>query len=153
MLTMPPARTFPPSGTYMRRPGRVLVIDDEPLLGQALQRALADEHMIVALTRAADALDRLQAGERFDVILCDLMMPVMDGIDFHRRLSEILPEEADRVVFITGGAFTARVESFFRRVSNPSLEKPVDVDGLRALIERRVSGDARPVAARHSRSA
>lgn len=113
------------------------MIDDEPYLGAAVRRSLAKEHLVVAVDGAAEALTRLERGERYDVILCDLMMPGMDGIEFHRRLSLVLPEEAPRVVFITGGAMTARVEAFFRRVPNLLLEKPLDLDGLRALIERR----------------
>jgi CheY-like chemotaxis protein len=132
----------------------VLVIDDEPYLGEALQRSLASENQIVVVTEADSALARLDAGERYDVVLCDLMMPGMDGIEFHRRLSAVVPDEAGRVVFITGGAITARVEAFFNRVPNTLLEKPIDLDGLRALIERRVRGDAdaaRPQAAGRSR--
>jgi CheY-like chemotaxis protein len=69
-------------------------------------------------------------------------MPVMDGIELHRRLSLTCPEEAKRMVFMTGGAMTARVEAFFRRVPNLLLDKPIDLDGLRALIERRVGAPA-----------
>lgn len=127
------------SGTHLR-PGRVLVIDDETLLGEALRRSLGRDNQIVCVTEASEALARLQSGERYDVVLCDLMMPGMDGIEFHRRLSQDLPDEAARVVFITGGAITARVEAFFNRVPNLLLEKPVDIDGLRALVERRVRG-------------
>jgi CheY-like chemotaxis protein len=124
----------------------VLVVDDEWSLGAALRKILSDENEVVVVTQAASALARMEAGERFDVVLCDLMMPVMDGIEFHRRLSSILPEEARRIVFVTGGAITARVEFFFRRESNLLLEKPLDVDGLRALIRRRVRGNADAVA-------
>jgi len=134
---MPKSPNLFPSGTRVR-PGRVLVIDDEPSLGAALKRVLSDENDVVVVTDAAAALEKLARGDRYDVVLCDLMMPDMDGIDFHRRLSAAQPEEADRVVFITGGAMTARVDAFFRRVSNLLLEKPIDLDGLRALIERRV---------------
>jgi CheY-like chemotaxis protein len=129
------------SSRTQRRLGRVLVVDDEPFLGEALHRALGDENQVDVVTDAASALARLQAGERYDVVLCDLMMPTMDGIDFHDRLSASLPEEANRIVFITGCAYTSRVESFFHRVPNTVLEKPVDIEGLRALIDRRVRGD------------
>lgn len=128
-----------PSG-IRPRPACVLVIDDEPFLGDAVRRALGEQHLVVCVTEAAEALARLQRGERYDVVLCDLMMPAMDGIEFHRRLAAELPEEAARVAFITGGAVTARVEAFFRRVPNLLLEKPLDLDGLRALVERRVRG-------------
>ncbi|HEX8796915.1 MAG TPA: response regulator [Polyangiaceae bacterium] len=127
------------SGTYIR-PGRVLVIDDEALLGDAIRRALGRDHRVVAVSEAAEALARLQNGERYDVVLCDVMMPGMDGIEFHRRLSLVLPDEAARIVFITGCAVTARVDAFFNRAANLLLEKPVDLEGLRALVERRVSG-------------
>lgn len=119
----------------------MLVIDDEALLGDGLRRALAQDHRIVAVTGAEEALARLQNGERYDVVLCDLMMQGMDGIDFHRQLTAVLPDEAARVVFITGGAIATRIEAFFNRVPNLLLEKPVDVDGLRAPVERRVRGD------------
>jgi CheY-like chemotaxis protein len=127
------------SGTHLR-PGRVLVIDDEQLLGDALRRTFSRDNQLVCVSSASEALALLERGKRYDVVLCDLMMPGMDGIEFHRRLSQKLPDEAARVVFITGGAVTARVEAFFNRVSNLLLEKPVDIDGLRALIERRVRG-------------
>jgi CheY-like chemotaxis protein len=126
----------------MRRPGRILVIDDEPSLSKALSRLLSDENEVVVVGGAAAALARLEGGERYDVVLCDLMMPLMDGIELHRRLSLTCPEEAERMVFMTGGGMTARVEAFFRRVPNPLLDKPIDLDGLRALIERRVGAPA-----------
>jgi CheY-like chemotaxis protein len=132
-------RASGPSGSHLR-PGRILVIDDGIFLGDDLRRTLADDNQVVCATEASEALARLQRGERYDVVLCDLMMPTMDGIDFHRRLSEILPDEAARVVFIADGAVTARVEAFCDRVPNLLLERPVDLDGLRALIERRIRG-------------
>jgi CheY-like chemotaxis protein len=125
-----------PSG-FRRRPGRVLIIDDEHLIGQVLRRVLSTENEVVTVTEATEALARLNAGERYDVVLCDLRMPVVDGVEFHRRLRETLPDEADRVVFITGGALTSRGEAFFRRVPNLLMEKPLDVDGIRQLIDRR----------------
>lgn len=141
------SKTPPASGSGPRAyRARVLVVDDEPLIGRSLRRSLADEDEVVAVTSAAAALTRLQRGERYDVVLCDLMMPGMDGIEFHRRLSAILPDEASRIVFITGGAVTARVEAFFRRIPNVLLDKPIDFDGLRALIERRMGTVVRETA-------
>jgi CheY-like chemotaxis protein len=130
------------SATRVRRPGRILVVDDEPSLSKALSRLLSDENEVVVVGGAAAALARLERGERYDVVLCDLMMPLMDGIELHRRLSLTRPEEAERMVFMTGGAMTARIEAFFRRVPNLLLHKPIDLDGLRALIERRVGAPA-----------
>jgi len=137
---MPEVSQPPYRSATVRIPGRVLVVDDEPFFGEALYRSLRHEHHVVVETDATSALARLTRGERFDVIVCDLMMPVMDGIEFHRRLFDVLPEQANRIVFITGCAVTARVESFLRRVENKFLEKPIHIDGLRALIDRRVCG-------------
>src|SRR5579871_6605916 len=113
MPGLPSSHPRPPSGTRLR-PGRVLVIDDQYLFGQTLKMTL-DEHHVVVETEAAAALERFARGERFDLILCDLMMPWMDGIEFHRRLSLTLPHEANRIVFISGGAETGRVQAFFLR--------------------------------------
>jgi CheY-like chemotaxis protein len=110
------------------------------LFGRAIQRALRDEHEVVVVLDGPEALERLTAGDRYDVVLCDLTMPTMDGIDFYLRLADVLPDEAGRVVFVTGGTMTPRTESFFRQSSNLLLEKPIDIDGLRALIEGRIRG-------------
>jgi CheY-like chemotaxis protein len=139
---MPSIFTTSRSATRMRRPGRILVVDDEPLLSKALSRLLSDENEVVVVGGAAAALARLEGGERYDLVLCDLMMPLMEGIELHRRLSLTCPEKAERIVFMTGGAVTARDEAFFRRVPNLLLDKPIDLDGLRALIERRVAAPA-----------
>jgi CheY-like chemotaxis protein len=127
----------PASGTRHRRPGRVLIVGDDALALGAMARVLSSKHEVVMASSAIEALERLEAGERYDVVLCDLMMPVMDGIELHRRLASSLPSEAERIVFFTGEVVIARVEEFFRKVNNLLLLRPVDVEGLRALIERR----------------
>ena len=70
------------------------------------------------------------------------MMPPMDGIDLYRRVCTTHPDVANRMVFMTAEATTARTDAFFRRVPNLLLEKPIPVDGVRALIERRVGSFA-----------
>ncbi|HMI93714.1 MAG TPA: response regulator, partial [Polyangiales bacterium] len=72
----------------------------------------------------------------FDVILCDLMMPHMTGMELHAKLLRSHPEQAKRMVFMTAGAFTPRARAFLESVPNPRLEKPFDPQSLRALIER-----------------
>lgn len=113
---------------------RVLVIDDEELMARAVQRLLGSEHDIEATTDPTAAVARVRAGERFDVILCDLMMPGMTGIDVHQAVAAIDAEQARRMVFMTGGAFGARAAAFLEQVDNPRIEKPVDRAALRALI-------------------
>lgn len=115
------------------RPGRVLVVDDEPHIVSSLRRALMG-HDVRVVTRSREALDLVLAGERFDAILCDLMMPVMTGMDLAHELERVAPDQAARMVFVTGGAFTARAREFLEHTTNPRLEKPLDLERLHAVI-------------------
>lgn len=121
------------------RRARVLCVDDEPAIGMALRRVLGDDHDVVVLTSASTARDRVLAGEQFDIVLCDLMMPDMSGMELHAELTRIAPDLAARVVFLTGGAFTTEARDFLARVPNLRLEKPVGVADLRATIEQMLS--------------
>jgi signal transduction histidine kinase len=129
----------PPSApdTATRR-GRVLVIDDEPMISTAIARTLALDHEVAVSSNAQAALSRITQGERFDVILCDLMMPQMTGMDLHARLESQLPEQAAQMVFLSGGAFTARARAFLDKVPNLRMEKPFDARQLLLLINDRL---------------
>jgi PAS domain S-box-containing protein len=111
---------------------RILFIDDEPALGRSL-RVLLGDHEVVSVTCARDALAKLAGGECFDVILCDLMMPDISGIDLY---SQIAPAHQERVVFMTGGAFTPQARDFLARCDRPWLDKPFSEYELRDAIER-----------------
>jgi CheY-like chemotaxis protein len=100
---------------------------------------LAIDHDVSASVGAQDALDWICAGRRFDVILCDLMMPGMSGMDFFAELTRIAPDQAERVIFLTGGAFTPRTRAFLDGVENPRIEKPFEPASLRALVTAKVS--------------
>lgn len=78
-------------------------------------------------------------GERFDVILCDLMMPRMTGMELHAQLAALAPRQAERMVLLTGGAFTAAASEFLPRVPNARVDKPFDLVSLRALVRGLVS--------------
>jgi len=146
-VALPPSRTQPvaappPADTAARdRRGRVLIVDDEPLVGHILRRILAAVHDVVVLPSARTAIERLVAGERFDVILCDLMMPDMSGVDFHRAVAERIPACADRIVFITGGAFSSHAQDFLDRVANERIHKPFDATLVRGVVRRFVEPD------------
>ena len=121
--------------------GRILVIDDEPLIGLSIKRLLARSHDVIPMTSAAEALEVLRT-ERFDIILCDLMMPQMTGMDFHAALEQEAPELASQVVFLTGGAFTPAARAFLDRVPNTRLNKPFASSELKGLIDERVAARA-----------
>jgi PAS domain S-box-containing protein len=120
------------------RRGRILVVDDEALVGGAVRRALLSDHDVIYLSSAEEALGRISGGERFDVILCDLMMPVMTGMELFARLAARAPEQAERMAFLTGGAFTPAAREFLEASPNPVLEKPFDVHTLETFIRERL---------------
>jgi CheY-like chemotaxis protein len=115
---------------------KVLVIDDDPLVGRALARALSEGNDVEVVADAEHALARLGGGEGYDVILCDLMMPGMTGMDLYAEVLRRAPKLAVRFVFMTGGAFTPRARAFVETVVNPCLEKPIDMRRLRSIIAR-----------------
>jgi PAS domain S-box-containing protein len=130
----------PPSVQGSQRRGRLLVIDDEVRLGKAIAHELSLEHEAEVVTSGEEALARFQRGDRFDVILCDLFMPAMPGMVLYEELRRIAPGQADRMIFLTGGAFTAGARKFLGEISNRSLEKPFDMDQLRSMV-REVLGE------------
>ncbi len=125
------------------RRGRVLIVDDEPAVARALRTGLGDDHDVVIAASGREALALLLGdesdGAEFDVILCDLMMPDLDGAELYEQLRAQRPELAARVVFVTGGAFTARAREFVERAAVRTLEKPFDIEHVRALVRSRVA--------------
>ncbi len=122
--------TPPPLSGRARR-ARVLVIDDEVPIVNTMRELLGASSDVTATTSAREALAAIETHE-FDVILCDLMMPEKSGIEFYQQLRTERPELARRVVFMTGGAFTARAAEFLASIENRRVEKPFSL----ALIER-----------------
>ncbi len=129
-------RPKPTSGT-LRRVARVLVIDDEFLVAESLRRVLADEFEVIVATETSTALARLTSGDWYDVVLCDIMMPGMNGIALLEHVKRTAPELALRFIFITGGIVLPHVQTMLKSVSNLVLAKPLDLPALRELIRRR----------------
>jgi CheY-like chemotaxis protein len=121
---------------------RVLIIDDDPAVGNALQLVLTEHYDVEVLTSAQRALDRLRGGESYAAIVCDLMMPELSGMEFHRALAGSHPELAAQVIFLTGGAFTPGADAFLDGVKNPRLGKPFNTRELRAVIAQQMAGAA-----------
>lgn len=123
------------------RPGRVLVIDDDPLVAKTIRRVLRRHDVVVAEGGAA-ALEALAGGDHWDVVLCDLMMPDVSGMDVFEHTVARRPALRDRFVFMTGGAFTPAARRFVDEVPNPCLSKPFDTGALRRLVDGRVEATA-----------
>jgi signal transduction histidine kinase/CheY-like chemotaxis protein len=119
--------------------GHVLIVDDEIAFANSLRRLLSSEHEVSIVANGREALARIEAGARYDVILCDLMMPEMTGPDLFAALTEAFPDQASRMIFITGGAFSPVAQQFLDRVPNPCFEKPCDIQNLRAAIRQQIA--------------
>jgi CheY-like chemotaxis protein len=133
-----------PAAPMPEQRGRVLVVDDEPHIGKAIKRMLAEEHDVVLATSGAAARALLEQDLRFDVIISDLMMPDVTGMDLFAWVSDHAPHLAERIVFVTGSAYTQTARAFFDRVSNKRLEKPFDPQALRACLRDLVRGTPEP---------
>jgi signal transduction histidine kinase/CheY-like chemotaxis protein len=134
-----PAAAGPAVPAAVRQPakaptgrGRILIVEDEPLVARAMARVLTSHEIVLADSGTA-ALARL-ADESFDVILCDLMMPNLNGLELHATLEARDPALAARMCFITGGVFTEESAAFVARMEGRCLTKPVDAARLRATV-------------------
>jgi CheY-like chemotaxis protein len=130
--------TVPPAPSRQR----VLVIDDELTLLSSLRRALGRELDVVVASSALDALAILENDRAFDVLLCDIMMPEVTGIELFERVSAAWPELRERFIFMTGGAFSPTTRQFVDSTELPRLEKPFDVRELRRLLHQRAKAAA-----------
>ena len=131
----------PASTPILTARSRVLIVDDEELVGAAARRLLARDHEVVVVQRAAEALQLLGAGQRFDAIFCDLMMPEMTGTDFYAKLLLEHPASARRVVFTTGGAITEASQQALDTSGRPCVEKPFSADELLAVVAQAIAAD------------
>lgn len=112
---------------------RVLVVDDDDALVRALRRALR-AHRLVCVSSGREALACLEADDGFDVVLCDLLMPGMTGMELYERLEALGLPVRERMVFLTGGAATPRARAFLARVPNRAVHKPVLPDELASIL-------------------
>jgi CheY-like chemotaxis protein len=102
---------------------------------RSVAHLLAVDHEVTALDGAIAALERLERGETFDVILCDLMMPGVDGRQFLGRIRDRWPDLEPSVLLMTGGAFTPQAVEFLQQLKTPYIEKPFHPDALRRVVQ------------------
>jgi PAS domain S-box-containing protein len=119
--------------------GKLLVVDDEPLVGTVVRRALNADHDVTFVQSARAALDRLDGGERFDLVLSDLLMPEMTGMDLYRALQDRHPGLARRMIFLTGGAFTPAAREFLESEAVLCVEKPFELEAIRRVLAARLA--------------
>jgi CheY-like chemotaxis protein len=128
---------------------RILVVEDEEAVAEGLRLLLEQEYVVDLAASGQRALELLLGREPFDAVpsdtipfdavLCDLMMPGMSGIELYRALKARAPGVEERLVFMTGGAFTVEAEAFLDEVSNPRVEKPFDFATVDRLLRHSVA--------------
>ena len=135
-----------PAAVHTARRYRVMLVDDEPKVVETMERLLRRDHDITIALCGQDALDRITRGERFDAIVSDVMMPNMTGIELLDEVQRIAPDQVQRMLFLSGGVFTAETRERLEHIGVPQLEKPITVKELRARVteiaeraERRVA--------------
>jgi CheY-like chemotaxis protein len=123
--------------------GRILVVDDEGGVRRSIVRLLGRRHEVVAAASGAEAQEILGTDRAFDLLLFDLMMPGLTGMELHAWLAAQSPALAKRVVFLTGGAFTPSASEYLGRAGNLRLEKPFDTARFQTLVVELVDGARR----------
>jgi signal transduction histidine kinase len=122
-------RTLRPSGR-----ARILIVDDEVLLVRSLTRLLQEQHDITTAANGREGLERILEDGPFDLVLCDLMMPEMTGMELFEEVRRQDPQVAEQFVFLTGGAFSEKARTFLASVNNPKLDKPIPPHLLRNIV-------------------
>jgi CheY-like chemotaxis protein len=112
-----------------------LLIDDNELVARSIAILLEDQYEVVIECAAKRALELIRE-DGFEIILCDLSMPLISGSELYERVLEDNPEEASRMIFMTGGAFDETSQRFLDDSPQPWLTKPFDHAELREAIER-----------------
>ncbi|MEM9489468.1 MAG: response regulator [Myxococcota bacterium] len=110
-------------------------MDDEAFVRRTLRRMLS-QYDIALAANGKEAIELIDRAEKFDVILCDLMMPLVNGIDVYYHVHEQSAEQAERIVFLTGGTIDDTVDTFLAEVPNTVLDKPFSFEQLRLVIEQ-----------------
>ncbi|WP_224363525.1 hybrid sensor histidine kinase/response regulator [Hyalangium versicolor] len=113
---------------------RVLVIDDEPGIASVMRRIIGRGNEVVVSHSGREALELMEQDSEFDRIFCDLMMADLTGMDVHAEMARKHPECLPRLVFMTGGSFTARARAFLQNYSHPRIDKPFDPEVIRRLV-------------------
>jgi CheY-like chemotaxis protein len=114
----------------------ILIIDDEPSFASGLAQLLRrDAYTADTVRNGRLALVQLQT-HRYDVILCDLRMPDLDGPDFYAILTRQYPTLCQRVIFLTGDTFGAESTVFLGQCGQPWLAKPCTAAAIRSAIQQ-----------------
>ncbi len=120
------------------RRASVLVIDDEPMMCELLRNMLQDDYDVTTFSSSVAALDHVLSGASLEVVLCDLMMPELTGMDLYAEVLRKKPDQAARFIFMTGGTFTERASEFLDGIGAAPLMKPFRNEELHHAVAARL---------------
>jgi two-component system, cell cycle sensor histidine kinase and response regulator CckA len=119
----------------------ILIVDDEPMLLHIFERALETDHQVLVAPTGRQALQMLAERDgNVDVIICDLHMPSMSGMDLFDEIGKLYPDLQPRMVFMSGGATTPRAQKFLSGTSNRTITKPVTLNALELTVAEVIAG-------------
>jgi two-component system NtrC family sensor kinase len=111
-----------------------LLIDDEPKVAETLKACLSNEFEVDIASCGSEALNAIKAGTRYDAVLCDFVMPKMNGVEFLKNLREIDPTLADRTVMMTGMLGSDPFQALGADFACPLLQKPFHPEKARDIL-------------------
>jgi PAS domain S-box-containing protein len=119
---------------------RIMVVDDEMVVRDLVKRVLTGEgYEVDTLDNSADALKKIE-GQRYNLIMLDIKMPGMDGVELYRRIQEKAKSLMPRVVFITGDMLSKDTEKFLSKTELTHIAKPFDAEELRRGVRVVLNG-------------
>lgn len=118
--------------------GRVLLVDDDPMLCRVFSRVLRPFADVSVAIGGEEAIRVLQEDQEWDLVICDLMMPEVDGVDIHRWLRLHAPGLANRLTFLSGGAYSERTQAFLGQHKLVPISKPIAPNTLIRYVKRHV---------------
>jgi len=115
---------------------KILVIDDEEGIRMTLKMIL--EKLGCQVSTAGDVGEGmlLLDKDKYDLILCDIKMPGISGIEFYDIILQRYPEYTRKIVFLTGDVVSAETKKFLERTRRPTLKKPFSIQELKEFIKR-----------------
>ncbi len=119
---------------------KILLLDDEVSLLRALKRSLGKLHDLHLASHVGEAFECLTKGSAVDLIVTDLTMPEIDGIQFYQKLVAQFPQFRDRVIFMSGGVFSETIQSFLEQSGMPILPKPFTRGDFESAVARILVG-------------
>ena len=120
----------------VKKDARILVIDDEPSIRQLLEKSLSRAgYSVDVITDASSTVEIIDAHTIYDVIISDIRMPGMNGLELYTHIVRKMPAMANRIIFITGDVMGADIKAFISSNKIPYLAKPFKLKALEEMID------------------